>query len=177
MANNRLYLKDSDGGLLMVAKSFGDGWDWRRTAQEMTEWLSERDMACAYGNTNNNRTGLRILTEDEAWIDIVGVIDMPSFSIWATEEELAAIKEEARGIDRSVSWYMMNLHRDSMGKNAKPANPEKFKSHRQGSEKAEFKPPPVPGAKEAPVKKKAAVSSDQAWRTAKQATPKLKDKK
>jgi len=95
----------------------------------------------------------------------------------ATDELWNEIQDAADRKDWSVSRYLMNCHRAYLKMGAKPANPEKFKSHRQGSEKAEFKPPPVPEANEAPVKKKAAVSSDQAWRTAKQATPKLKDKK
>ena len=45
---------------------------------------------------------------------------MPSFSIWANDEDMASVKEAALKIDRSVSWYLLSLHRDSMGKNAKP---------------------------------------------------------
>jgi len=40
-----------------------------------------------------------------------------------SEEEWLQIEESAKRIDRSVSWYLMSLHRGMMD-----ANPERFKS-------------------------------------------------
>lgn len=65
MANNRMYIVDDETGeQLMVAKSFGGGWDWRKNALEMTEWLAARDLGAAYGGPSGmSSTRLRLVTE------------------------------------------------------------------------------------------------------------------
>lgn len=64
MANNRLYLVDENGDSIMVAKSFGGGWDWRKSENEITEWLSNRDAGASFGNPHEMvGTKLRLVTE------------------------------------------------------------------------------------------------------------------
>lgn len=68
MANNRLYLKDTETGeQILVAKSFGDGWTWRASANELIQWLRERDMGASYGITDDQPTRLKLETENEQW--------------------------------------------------------------------------------------------------------------
>lgn len=53
MANNRLYLFDpSDGGRILLAKSFGNGWEIRCTAERLQEWMDARDVGASYGCGN-----------------------------------------------------------------------------------------------------------------------------
>lgn len=64
MANNRLYIVDSQSGEeLMVAKTFGEGWQWTKTPEEVTEWLFLRDQEVAYSNSNPSPTRLQLRTE------------------------------------------------------------------------------------------------------------------
>lgn len=55
-----------------------------------------------------------------------------TISIWVSLDDIADIKRAAKAIDRSVSWYLVGLHRKSVdqGQSKKPANPEKLESHR-----------------------------------------------
>lgn len=71
MANNRLYIVDTENGdSLMVAKSFGEGWDWRVDSNVLNNWLSSciRDPGQAYGNTNKKPSNLVFRTENEELI-------------------------------------------------------------------------------------------------------------
>lgn len=68
MANNRLYIEDADTGCrIMVAKSFGKGWDWRKSANEINSWLQERerDALASYNDTLKTESRLRFRTENE----------------------------------------------------------------------------------------------------------------
>lgn len=68
MANNRLYIEDTETGeLLMVAKSFGDGWHWRKSDDEINDWLEKkkRDFEATSGSTSGTWTTLRLVTEHE----------------------------------------------------------------------------------------------------------------
>jgi len=69
MANNRLFIEDSEtGDRLMVAKSFGKGWDWRKSADQINEWLAkrERDSLASFNDTLKIASTLRFRTENEA---------------------------------------------------------------------------------------------------------------
>jgi hypothetical protein len=71
MANNRLYIEDtSNGDRLFVAKSFGQGWDWRADSDAITNWLKihVRDAAASFGNTDANHSVLVFRTENEGSI-------------------------------------------------------------------------------------------------------------
>ena len=62
MANNRLYIKDTETGeSILVAKSFGDGWDWRAEREELTNWLINRDWAGQ--DVGAELTALKLITE------------------------------------------------------------------------------------------------------------------
>jgi hypothetical protein len=68
MANNRLYIEDTENGdIIMVAKSFGDGWSWRADADAINSWLNAlnfgpRDMGASFGRSPSC---LRFVTENE----------------------------------------------------------------------------------------------------------------
>ena len=47
---------------------------------------------------------------------------MANFSVWASEEDIMSIKKAAMAMDRSVSWYLMELHRRNVG-SVKPEKP------------------------------------------------------
>jgi len=40
---------------------------------------------------------------------------MPNFSVWASDEDILEIKKAAVGMDRSVSWYLVDCHRRANG--------------------------------------------------------------
>ena len=64
MANNRLYLVDlEEGEGIMLAKSFGDGWDWVRTKEEMNKWLEFKDIAASCGP--EYPSNLKLMNESE----------------------------------------------------------------------------------------------------------------
>lgn len=66
MANNRLFIEDSESGCrLFVAKSFGEGWDWRASSDDINDWLKARDTGAAYGNTTSAAPTLRFRAENE----------------------------------------------------------------------------------------------------------------
>ncbi len=67
MANNRLYILDAESGeKFCVAKSFGDGWEWRAVPEAITQWLKLRDPNASYSNFGKNPSELRFVTENEA---------------------------------------------------------------------------------------------------------------
>jgi hypothetical protein len=62
MANNRLYLLDTETGeRLLVAKGWGF-WAWREDAEKMTEWLRDRDIGSACG-PDGHGTKLVLVTD------------------------------------------------------------------------------------------------------------------
>jgi hypothetical protein len=62
MANNRLYIEDTETGeRLAVAKSFGPPWDWRVTMEEVQAWMEGRDIASTCDCSKP--TKLRFVTE------------------------------------------------------------------------------------------------------------------
>lgn len=68
MANNRLYIEDTkNGDRLFVAKSFGQGWDWRVNSDAINNWLKShvRDAAASFGNTDESPSDLVFRTENE----------------------------------------------------------------------------------------------------------------
>jgi len=66
MAHNRLYIFDSKtGDRLFVAKSFGEGWDWRATPEEITQWMTDRDYAASYHDCWDGKSSLAFVTENE----------------------------------------------------------------------------------------------------------------
>ena len=68
MANNRLYIEDTkNGDRLLVAKSFGKGWDWRADSEAISSWLKIyiRDAAASFGNTDSSSSTLVFRTENE----------------------------------------------------------------------------------------------------------------
>jgi hypothetical protein len=45
MANNRLYIKNLEtGDEIMLAKSFGTGWSWRKDRKQMQDWLDVQNI-------------------------------------------------------------------------------------------------------------------------------------
>ena len=70
MANNRLYIEDTEtGDRIMVAKSFGSGWSWRASVDDIDAWLNakQRDVDASFGNTSSRRSALVIRTENELY--------------------------------------------------------------------------------------------------------------
>jgi hypothetical protein len=66
MANNRLYLVDGETGeKILLAKSFGMGWQISRPADELSEWLEQRDVAASYGNAAGPGTTLGLVAEND----------------------------------------------------------------------------------------------------------------
>ena len=66
MANNRLYIIDTETKEeILLAKSFGSGWDVRCTIEQLNEWLEERDLDAAYGNTGELPTTLKLMCEND----------------------------------------------------------------------------------------------------------------
>jgi hypothetical protein len=62
MANNRLYIQDTETNeSILVAKSFGDGWEWRVDPDELTNWLMNRDWAGQ--DVGAELTALKFITE------------------------------------------------------------------------------------------------------------------
>jgi hypothetical protein len=51
----------------MVAKSFGKGWDWRKSDDQINEWLAkrERDSLASFNDTLKIASTLRFRTENE----------------------------------------------------------------------------------------------------------------
>jgi hypothetical protein len=53
MANNRLYLRDSETGeeiILAIGRMDESDWDWVRSAEEMNAWLEDRDLISVLGS-------------------------------------------------------------------------------------------------------------------------------
>ena len=67
MANNRLYIRDSEtGDHILLAKSFGHGWDVRLEEESLGRWLQQRDIEASYGNTGDLPTKLELVTENNS---------------------------------------------------------------------------------------------------------------
>jgi hypothetical protein len=66
MANNRLYIRDTQTGeKLLLAKSFGNGWAlWESSVDKFEEWCASRDVQASYTNTGGP-TMLELITEGE----------------------------------------------------------------------------------------------------------------
>jgi hypothetical protein len=74
MANNRLYIEDTETGYrLFVAKSFGGGWEWLRSADEINAWISAkpRDEGASFGNTDSSPSRLRFITENDPTFELL----------------------------------------------------------------------------------------------------------
>ncbi len=62
MANNRLYLLDTETGeRILVAKGWGV-WHWLEDADRLTEWLKGRDPGPASG-PDGAETNLKLVTD------------------------------------------------------------------------------------------------------------------
>jgi hypothetical protein len=64
MANNRLYILDTESGEhIMLAKGFGNGWSIRKSAEELEHWIEQgaRDLAAS----ESGSTKLKLVTEDD----------------------------------------------------------------------------------------------------------------
>lgn len=65
MSNNRLYLQDTESGdFILLAKSYGGGWVFERTGDELTKWVSDRDKDSS--RNANGSTRLKLLVESDA---------------------------------------------------------------------------------------------------------------
>jgi len=66
MAHNRLYILDTKTGeRLFVAKSFGDGWDWRANTDDINAWLTDRDHDASYHDAWGETSDLVFVTENQ----------------------------------------------------------------------------------------------------------------
>lgn len=72
MANNRLYIVDTESGeRILLAKSNGRGWwiwygkDKAERLDQLSNWLELRDRRASYGNTDKSPSKLRLVTENE----------------------------------------------------------------------------------------------------------------
>lgn len=73
MANNRLYIVDTDtGDVFMLCKSYGAGWDVcnNEMGEEFDMWLKGRDEKAQAGG---DYTKLKLVTENGSNIDSVAV--------------------------------------------------------------------------------------------------------
>jgi len=51
MANNRLYLRDTESGeIFLLAKSMGTGWYFCQTDERVNSFFEMRDMGASYGD-------------------------------------------------------------------------------------------------------------------------------
>jgi hypothetical protein len=76
MANNRLYLLDTETGeKIMIAKAFGPPWDIRITLEQLAEFLDGRDIqACCNSDVP---TSLKLVTERDV-DDPFQTVDFPT---------------------------------------------------------------------------------------------------
>lgn len=64
MANNRLYLIDKETNeAVLLAKSFGSGWNLWPKEQELQDFLNSREGSDAWGNTDKSNN-LFLITEN-----------------------------------------------------------------------------------------------------------------
>ena len=64
MANNRLYLVDTETGeSIMLAKGFGFGWSWRVDNEKIENWIVDKDILASCGP--EHPTNLRLMNESE----------------------------------------------------------------------------------------------------------------
>lgn len=73
MANNRLYIVDTDtGDAFMLCKSYGAGWDVNNSemGEELDMWLEGRDNVASSGGDYSK---LKLVTENGSNIDAVAI--------------------------------------------------------------------------------------------------------
>ena len=81
MANNRLFIRNRrTSEFTCLAKSFGNGWEIRKTADEIEQALRELDDDGSYGNCFAAVTDLELVSEaDQRYEEINGLL-MPTNS-------------------------------------------------------------------------------------------------
>ena len=80
MANNRLFIRNRrTSEFTCLAKSFGDGWEIRKTAEEIEQVLRELYDLGSFGNCFNAVTELELVSEnDQRYKEINGLL-MPTW--------------------------------------------------------------------------------------------------
>ena len=80
MANNRLFIRSrTTSEFTCLAKSFGDGWEIRKTAEEIEQVLRELYDHGSYGNCFGAVTDLELVSEnDQRYKEINGLL-MPTW--------------------------------------------------------------------------------------------------
>ena len=80
MANNRLFIRSrASSKFTCLAKSFGDGWEIRKTAEEIEQVLRELYDLSSFGNCFNAATELELVSEnDQRYKEINGLL-MPTW--------------------------------------------------------------------------------------------------
>ena len=66
---------------------------------------------------------------------------MPSFSIWAGDDDMESIKAEAKRLDRSVSWYLLDCHHRCRSNPSIPQPDVKSKSSQKKPPRVAVKEP------------------------------------
>lgn len=76
MANNRLFIRNrKTNEFTCLAKSFGDGWEIRKTAEEIECVLRELYDDGSYGNCYNAATDLELVSEnDQRYKEVNGLL-------------------------------------------------------------------------------------------------------
>ena len=80
MANNRLFIRSrASSEFTCLAKSYGDGWEIRKTAEEIEQVLRELYDLGSFGNCFNAVTELELVSEnDQRYKEINGLL-MPTW--------------------------------------------------------------------------------------------------
>ncbi len=80
MANNRLFIRSrASSQFTCLAKSYGDGWEIRKTAEEIEQVLRELYDLGSFGNCFNAVTELQLVSEnDQRYKEINGLL-MPTW--------------------------------------------------------------------------------------------------
>ena len=80
MANNRLFIRSrASSQFTCLAKSYGDGWEIRKTAEEIEQVLRELYDLGSFGNCFNAVTELELVSEnDQRYKEINGLL-MPTW--------------------------------------------------------------------------------------------------
>ena len=80
MANNRLFIRSrATSEFTCLAKSFGDGWEIRKTAEEIEQVLRKLYDLSSFGNCFNAVTELELVSEnDQRYKEINGLL-MPTW--------------------------------------------------------------------------------------------------
>ena len=81
MANNRLFIRNRrTSEFTCLAKSFGDGWELRKTAEEIEQVLRELYDHGSYGNCFGAVTDLELVSEaDHRYKEVSGLL-LPTYS-------------------------------------------------------------------------------------------------